>query len=396
MSTALQPVRADRTAQDGWSAEVRRDDGSLMALRGEWDDLVRRCTAATPFQSHAWLAAWWRNYGVPGQLRVVLVRHRGRLVGAAALRRERRLSCTVLTPVGGALSDFGDIVLDDAVAGPAARAMAAALLRRRDWQLLDFPETREGAMVSRALLAGWPGRHWQAPASLCLELPATPTEELVRDLPSHSRKTVRRRLNQIARLGIDVRPVAAGEADRAVADLLRLHALQWEGRGGNPEHRRPRFARHLRQAVRAMLASGEAELLEYRLGERLVASNLVVVGPDLAGGYLYGAEPGLRDQVDIATLLVTTTMPVAHRRGCSTMSMLRGAEPYKLRWRPREQTNRRVLLARPGSLRAWAHTTGVRARHRAIRVAKERMPWLRKVRDTARRLASRFPTGRPR
>jgi len=413
MSTAIEPrppVAAPRTGPDGWSAEVRCDDAGLMALRAEWNDLFLRCATATPFQSHAWLAAWWRNYGVPGQLRVVLVRRDGLLVGAAALMRERRPSCTVLTPVGGALSDFSDVLLDDTVAGPAAREMVAALLRRRDWQLLDFPETREGALAGGALLAAWPGRHWRVPASVCLELPATPTEELVRELPSHSRKTVRRRINQIARLGVDVRPVTVGETDRAVADLLRLHASQWEGRGVNPEHLRPRFARHLTQAVRDMVAAGEAALLEYRVEDRLVASNLVVVGSDLAGGYLYGADPGLRDQLDVATLLVTTTMPVAHERGCSTMSMLRGAEAYKTRWRPREQANRRLLFARTGSLRALVHTTGVRARHRALRMAKERMPWLRGVvgrhlgrtskaafvRDAARRLATRFPVGRSR
>src|SRR5207248_1869134 len=121
-----------------------------------------------------------------------------------------------------------------------------------------------------------------------------------------------------------------------VADLLRLHALQWAGRGGNPEHFRPRFARHVTESVRGMVDAGQAAILEYRVGDRLVASNLVVIGGGLAGGYLYGAEPALRDDIDIATLLVTSTTELAHRRGCATMSMLRGGEGYKMRWRPPE------------------------------------------------------------
>lgn len=394
MNAATLPRTAEATTGE-WSVETNRDDGCLGALRAEWNDLFGRCGTATPFQSHAWVEAWWRSYGIPGRLRVVLVRHSGRLVGAAALMRERRWFCTALTPVGGTLSDFTDVLVDDAVAEPAARLLAGALLARRDWDVLDFPETREGATVGRALLAGWSGRHWAVPASLCLELPATPAEDLVRDLPSHARKTVRRRLNQITRLGLDTRAVPAEETGRAVVDLLRLHAAQWEGRGGNREHLRPRFTRHLTHAVRGMVDAGQAAVLEYRVADRLVASNLVIIGPDLAGGYLYGAEPSLRNEVDIATLLVTTTTALAHARGCATMSMLRGAEGYKMRWRPREAANQRILLARGGSRRASIYAIGVLARLRAIRTAKARMPWLREVRDRARRLAARLTSRRP-
>jgi Acetyltransferase (GNAT) domain len=358
-----------------WTAQVHDGDGCLVALRDEWDDLFGRCRTATPFQSHAWVEAWWRSYGVPGRLRVVTVFHSGRLVGAAAFVRERRWLGTALVPAGGALSDFTDVLLDDAVAQPAARQLAAALLRRRDWQLLDFPETRGDAAAGSALVAAWAGGHRRTAASVCLELPATTAEQLVRDLPAHARKTVRRRVNQITRLGLTTVP--AQDTDRAVADLLRLHAAQWQGRGGNPEHLRPRFTRHLTSAVRGMVSAGQATVLEYRVADRLVASNLVLLGPDLAGGYLYGAEPGLRDDIDIATLLVTTTTELAHERGRATMSMLRGAEAYKARWRPREARNERILLVRKGSPRGWLCAQAVLVRRRAVGTAKARLPWLR-------------------
>ena len=367
-----------RTGAGTWTVEVRCDDGCLAELGADWDDLYRRSAAATPFQSHAWLTAWWRNYGRPGRLRVVLVRRDGRLVAAAALMRVHRWGCPVFTPVGGGLSDFTDVLCDDAAGPTAVRLLVGALLERRDWRLLDLPEVRPGAAAEH-LPAAWPGRHWRAPASLCLDLPATPVEDLVRNLPGHARKTVRRRLNQLDRLGMQVRAATAGDADRAVAELLRLHAVQWQERGGNPEHRRARFARHLTQAVRGMLDAGQAVLLEYRLDGRHVASNLVLVAPGVAGGYLYGAEPSLRDRVDIATLLVTTTMPVAHERGCATMSMLRGAEAYKNRWRPEEARNTRLLLTRGASPQARLYATVALARRRAIEAAKARLPRLSAV-----------------
>jgi CelD/BcsL family acetyltransferase involved in cellulose biosynthesis len=381
------------TAVPTWSVEVLHGDDALGAVREEWDDLVARCASATPFQSHAWLDSWWRHYGRRGRLHVVLVRRDGRLVAAAALQRRRRGPCTVLSPLGGALSDFTDVLVDDAVAVEAARGLVAVLVGQRGWHALDFPETRPGSVVGEALRAGWPGRSYAMPASLCLELPSTTTEQLLRDLPSHARKTVRRRVNQIERLGITTRAVPVDEVDRAVAGLLALHTVQWQGRGVNRAHLSPEFAGHLGRAVRAMVGTGQAALLEYRLGDRLIASNLVLVGPALAGGYLYGAEPELRDEIDISTLLVTSTMTEAYGRQCATMSMLRGAEPYKLRWRPTEVTNERVLLARPGSVSALGYTAVVRATAAAKGWAKHRAPWLRDVRDTGRRLAARLRPG---
>lgn len=354
-----------------WTFEVRDD---LAGLRAEWTDLFHRCSAATPFQAYAWLAAWHGAYG--GRLRVVLVRRAGTLVAAAAFTRVRRGGCAVLVPAGGAFSDFLDVLADDAC-HDAVRQFAAALAGMRGWQAVDFPETRPGSVAGR-LAADWPATYLGA-ASLCLELPAQDFGTLVAELPAHARKTVRRRVNQLAKLGLDIREVTPERAAESTADLLRRHADQWRGRAVNAEHLRPSFAAHLAHAVPSMIADGQAVLLEYRLDGAHVASNLVVVGTDLAGGYLYGADPALRDRLDVTTLLIQTTMQVAVARGCATMSMLRGAEPYKQRWRPAESVNRRVVLVRPGSPRGHAYAAGVRLYAAAVRAAKARAPWLRSV-----------------
>jgi CelD/BcsL family acetyltransferase involved in cellulose biosynthesis len=368
-----------------WSVETRRADDGLAGLGAQWDALVERCRSATPFQSYAWLESYWHTYGTPGRLRLVLVRDGDRLVAAAPLMLQRRGGCPVLTPLGGPFSDFTDVLVDDAAGEEAARTLAAAIVALPGWQALDFPETRPGALAGTVLADAWPGLRYETPASLCLELPATPMEDLVRDLPAHSRKTVRRRLNQLRKAGVDIREVAAGDADRAIGDLLRLHAAQWAGRGVNQDHLAPAFAEHLVRAVPAMIRCRQAALLEYRFDGELMASSLVLVGPDLVGGYLYGAEPGLRERVDVTTMLLADTVPMAHRLGVSTMSMLRGAEEHKLRWRPRESQNRRILLVRPGSVRGSAYAKGVLAYRGAVRLAKQRAPWLRTVRDWIRR-----------
>ena len=77
-------------------------------------------------------------------------------------------------------------------------------------------------------------------------------------------------------------------------------------------------------------------------------------------------------------------MPLAHRRGRATMSMLRGAEEHKRRWRPVESRNEELILARPHSARGAAYAIGVVTLRRAKQAAKRRAPWLREVRDRLR------------
>jgi CelD/BcsL family acetyltransferase involved in cellulose biosynthesis len=366
-----------------WTAEVRSD---LDGLRPEWTDLFRRCGSATPFQSYAWNRAWWNAYGRPKRLRVVLVRRGGMLVAAGAFMRAWRGGCAVLVPVGGAFSDFLDVLADDACRAEAVAEFARVLTTMPGWHAVDFPETRPDG-VATELAAHMNSR--VRDASLCLEIAAQEFQTLVRDLPAHARKTVKRRVNQLAKLGVDVREVGPEQAERSTVELLRLHRDQWQGRAVNTEHLKPAFAAHLTSAVPTMIADGQAVLLEYHLDGAHVASNLVVVGTDLAGGYLYGADPSLRDKLDVTTLLISTTLPVAARNGCAVMSMLRGAEPYKQRWRPAEVVNRRVVLVRAGSPRGHAYASAVRARAAVGRVAKTRAPWLRTVRDRVKAVVTR-------
>ncbi|NEA37656.1 GNAT family N-acetyltransferase, partial [Streptomyces sp. SID13031] len=106
-------------------------------------------------------------------------------------------------------------------------------------------------------------------------------------------------------LGIEERVVPEHEVPTAVENLLRLHILQWEGRGVTPEHARPRFAAHLKRAGQHMVAGGDAVITEYRLDGEVLAADLKMLSPQLVGGYLFGADPRLRaTKADLTTMLI--------------------------------------------------------------------------------------------
>ena len=344
-SPASPSLRARTTRSHGaWTTEYLTDLSGFERIGDEWDDLGSRCASTTPFQLSGWLTPWWRHYG-PGKLRVIVVRHEGVLVAGAALFVERRLGVPVLTPAGRGLSDMTDVLLDDAHAERAARVLSAALLAMPGWEVMDLPEVRPDAAVLR-LVGEWPKRWWEFASSTVLEIPSRPMETLLAEVPRSTRKSLKRRLRGVADAGVEIRSVEAARVPAAVRTLIALHEHQWRGRGGNPEHLTDRFRSLLCDAVGSLAATGDARLEEYLVDGRVLGSELLLVGPGSVSSYFVGLAPELRETLDTAALTIPRGLHVALALGRPRLSLLRGDEEYKRRWRPVPVSHRRLLLAR--------------------------------------------------
>ncbi|MFF9237441.1 GNAT family N-acetyltransferase [Streptomyces sp. NPDC014776] len=331
-------------APPAYRTEVITDEAAFAALGPAWTRLHRACSTATPFQAHPWLHSWWCSYGRPGRLRLLLVRHGEDLVAAAPLTAVRR-PLPALVPLGGAISDYGDVLVDDEHADAALTALTGLLASAARTALIDLREVRPGGAAER-ILDRWPGPRARLQDSLCLELPAVPLAELVARLPSaKAQQRVRAKLRKLDALGVRRRVVAPEEVAGALGRLLALHRLQWQGRRVTGEHLRPRFHEHLVRAAGPMVRSGDAVVTEFLLDGEVVAVDLTLLSPGLAGGYLYGAHPCLRERkADVAVMLLDAC--AGHAAGRGTLSLLRGDEPYKRHWRPEPVVSRRLLLAR--------------------------------------------------
>ncbi|MGW7447169.1 GNAT family N-acetyltransferase [Kitasatospora sp. NPDC054795] len=361
-----------------WTTELHGEDDALDLFAEEWDDLAGRCRTATFFQAADWQRSWWRHYGRPGSLLVVLVRRDGRLVGAGAFVR-RGGPFGGLTGLGGGLVDYTDVLLDDECADRAAAEFAAALPLTRPWHWLELREVHPEAAVQR-VYAHWRGSRRRYRDSLCQYLPAVPMDRLLKRVPGKTAQRSRVKLRKIAEAGVTVRSTPAAEVPQALDGLLRLHFLQWQARGVTPEHRTERFARHLTESTTGLVASGRATVHQFHLDGQLVAVNLLLLCPSFGGLYMYGAHPVLRERLDIAGLLFSAALDETVGAGVPLLGLLRGQEPYKQRWRPDQLSNHRLLLGPAGAAPAAAVRAGaVRARQAAAHQLRTRFPRLKEA-----------------
>ncbi|MFJ8977099.1 GNAT family N-acetyltransferase [Streptomyces sp. NPDC102282] len=322
-----------------------RDLPDFADLAPEWDALHRRCPTATPFQSHAWLHSWWLSYGTSGRLRVLLARRDGRLIGAAPLMLTHR-PMPLLVPMGGSISDFFDILVDEEDTAAAVTALERGLHRAAAHAVVDLREVRPDASAN-LLFDAWSGARSSLTDSTCMELPAEPIEALIGRMTGSRAQRARAKLRRIDTLGIECRPAPVHRVSSAIGTLLRLHELQWLGRGVNPEHLRPRFCAHLVRSTRRMVRDGEASVREFVLDGEVVAADLSFRSARLTGGYLYGADPRLRERkVDVSSMLLREIAREAGGLDRGVLSLLRGAEQYKGNWAPVPVVNQRLLLAR--------------------------------------------------
>ncbi|MFJ9696235.1 GNAT family N-acetyltransferase [Kitasatospora sp. NPDC101183] len=366
-----------QTSAPVWTTELRREDDALDTLAEEWDGLAARCRTATFFQAADWQRSWWRHYGRPGQLVVVLVRRDGLLVGAGAFRRRGRLGG--LTGLGDALVDYTDVLLDDDCADRAAAELAATLPLTRPWQFLELREVHPEAAVQK-VYAHWRGRRRRYEDSLCQYLPAVPMDRLLKRVPGKTAQRSRVKLRKIAEAGVKVRSTSPEEVPEALEGLLRLHFLQWSERGVTPEHRSERFSRHLTESTIALVGSGKAAVHQFHLDGQLVAVNLLLLCPSFGGLYMYGAHPVLRERLDIAGLLFSAALDETVGAGIPVLGLLRGQEPYKQRWRPDQLPNQRLLLGPAGPApAAAARSLAIRARAAAVHQLRTRFPRLKQA-----------------
>jgi CelD/BcsL family acetyltransferase involved in cellulose biosynthesis len=351
--------------------EVLTSAGEFAALEEEWEDLYHDSPRATPFQSWAWLYSWWEFYGEDYELRLITVRdEEGLLTGLAPLMLKHRLGFSRLLFVGTGPTDYLDVLIRERWEIQVSEALVRTLRQMSSWQVADLQQLRPDA-------AAWGiCRHWDGPQLRVWQdsfpvVDVRPWDELLQSLSSNLRSTVRRALRRFEADGGRCELAGVDDAEVAAKRLVTISREQWQERWleTGPEHWTSRFEALIVAAARRMTARELGGISEFWQDGEVIISDFWVSGRDFIGTYMLGASLEALRRYQWSALYIWDALNIARSKSCSYLDLLRGEEPYKLRWSSRISPSHRLILGR--NLVFWAPYAGYHAlRSKARRYVK--------------------------
>jgi len=323
---------------------VVSDIAGLEALEPPWWTLFDACPEATPFQSPAWLIAWWRAFR-PGDLSTIAIRDGDRLVGLAPFYIERAIAGGRLLAVGIGLSDYLDVLVAPDCRDAVLAAIGAAvetLAGWQEWELTDMAPFAAG----RAL------PHLSSCA--CEETPAAARYGLALDgepgrlMPGTKARKLRMAEHRARRDGgFAISKADAASLDRLLTRLIDLHHARWAARGETGVFADSRVERCHREALPSLLERGMLRLYGIERHGRITAVQLGFLHRRRAFAYAGGFDPE-DAQVSPGTLLTAHAIMEAQREGCRWFDFLKGDEAHKLSWGAKRQEAFRRVWRRRG------------------------------------------------
>ena len=371
--------------------DVLKSDREFAALEEEWEELLQQAPLATPFQSWAWLYSWWEYFGKDYELELVVVRDRGGLlVGILPFMLDRRWRFARLLFIGTGLTDYLDILVREGWEAQVAKAGLEVLQQSRRWRVADLQQLRPEA-GTWSILGAWLGpqtRIWQAG---CPVIETKAWDELLTSLSKKRRKMVRRTIRQAEAEGIHCKQADVSDAERAARRLVALHRELWWERDIALAHLARSFESLVATAAPRMMSRGLAGISEFWHGEEVIISNFWVSGQTFLGVYILGVSREALQRYQWSSLCIWDAVNIARSKNSSHVDLLRGEEPYKLRWTSKIVPTHRLVLGRHRI--AWLPYAGYHTLYSGARryANSESTPqWVKNAADTYRALQRRI------
>ena len=293
-------------------------------LRPDWARLAER--AGNIFATPEWAMTWWQHFGSGHELCLTACRDsHGRLIAVLPLCLTKLRGLRLLRFVGhGPADQLGPVCApDDRPA--AARALRRAVRElRADVLLGDSFSAAEGwdALLGARVITREP--------TPVVRFPSRDWQQLLAMWPKQIARRHRRTTRELERQpgGLTYRLSLAPEGLAADMDaLMTLHLAQRAGRASSFAGEHAAFHRDF---ARVALERGWLRLLFAEVGRPIAAT----YGFDYAGAsYFYnGGRDSSWDRWSVGTLILVESMRRSQADGRGEYRLLRGSEPYKLRF----------------------------------------------------------------
>ncbi len=345
------------------------DEEGFCELRPEWDVLVGKLELPSPFHSWDWNYVWWKHFGRPQRLHIVVFREDGRVVGIAPLFERHhggRLRLTSLAPIGwGNLpTEQLQLLFPRIDRQRLMRELVRHLMGSR-WTWFGLSGLDENDLGESLYGLGVVSRV-DMPFEY-RELPQT-WDELVRGLNRSMKDNVKYYPKLMFRSGYPFRlRIAESPDDVAVAlrAVYRLHSARAavdKGVAHKDYLERKDHRAFLNEVGHRLAARGEMKVGLLEVGDAVVAAQIWLERSRTLFLYYSGYLPDW-SKYSVAMITSSEILKNGIARGLDRVEFLRGTGQFKTRW----DTRRRIQLEV-----TWAHhASAIRALLGSYRSARQ-------------------------
>lgn len=322
---------------DGLAIKFIESFEELEHIRDAWWRLWKRDTAASPFQSPAWLVPWLREFANDGFLIATAFSRgnsNGELLGFLPLTTDGA-GWSSAELCGGGVSDYLDgLFLPARATEIAERLMAALPDYLPDLQSLSFSGLRSASVLRRARMSdAWKNGGSTEAIDACpvLDLSQGDTE-MAKILPKRMVKNLkyyRRFAERHHRL--EYRQATGETIDVLFDDLLRLHELRWSQRGQEGVLNGDAVRRFHRAAM-PLLADAGILRLHVLYFSGAPAAALYGLAAHRRWHYYIGGFDPVFAKFSAGSLIIGDAVSAAIEEGFTAFDFLRGRERYKYLW----------------------------------------------------------------
>ncbi len=336
-----------------------RDESGFEALRGEWNDLLRRSRFDTIFLTWEWQTTWWRYLGAQrGPLYLLAAREAGRLVGILPFYGTEDGAQLAMNVVGCIeVADYLDLIVE-AGQEDAVYAALLAWLAGPDaplWDVIDLCNQPASSLAhsrlpEMAIAAGFRAGVMQEDVCPIIALPAPGSpdgwEQYLERLDKKERHEIRRKLRRIEREAPDAVVRFAGPDDDLASAMDHFIALHRDSGSAKHAFMTAEMQAFFR-ALAAMLAQqGWLQLSFLEVAGRPASTYLCF---DYGGRILVynsGYDPTAVPHLSPGWVLLSQLIRHAIDLGRTHFDFLQGNEDYKHRFGGVDSPVYRTLIQR--------------------------------------------------
>jgi glycosyltransferase involved in cell wall biosynthesis/CelD/BcsL family acetyltransferase involved in cellulose biosynthesis len=376
--SALGPVTRTTAETKELHIEEVRSLEALRSLAPEWRALYAACPQATVSTSWEWLFTWWEVFGAGRELKVLLARDAGKLVGIAPLLQRRvaglggvghvrrlELLASGEPEADEIHTEYLEFLIEPGREAEVSKALWDGISRWKQWdelRMLSVPGSarmrmhfRDAAACPRTRVRDRP-----RPQAVVIPLAATPAafmaaqgRKMREDLRRHKRM-----LEQSGPLRVE-RAATVEDLRRLFPTFIALHQALWTSRGEPGCFASAAFTLFHEKVSERLFATGQTHLHILYVGDKPLAARYGFNRGSRMFEYQSGNDPTFDPRISVGLVSMLLCMEDAIERGMTEYDMGEGTRPYKLRWTHELRTTHTLEISRRNARMAWADTVAL-------------------------------------